>query len=95
MDELLSVGTIVKIKNAMESVRTMIIGYYPFSEETETMYEYSGIIYPQGITGDQSLLVFDSEDVEEVVFQGYTDEEGVELRKALPVLLGMIAREDE
>lgn len=93
MKQLLSIGTIVRIKKMAVGMNMMIVGYYPIEGKTETLFEYSGILYPQGFIGERSVLLFYADDIEEIIFDGYSDDEGKEYREGLPLLLQMIAEE--
>lgn len=93
MNQLLTIGTIVRIKKMASGMNMMIVGYYPIEKETETLFEYSGILYPQGFIGERSIFLFYAEDIEEIIFDGYSDEEGKEFRKGLPLLLQTIAEQ--
>lgn len=93
-DKLLAIGTIVKLKR-LEAFRMMILGYYPIDEDTQQMYEYLAVIYPQGILNDESLFLIHSSDIEEIIFQGYSDEESELLREIIPATLQQIALEED
>ena len=54
MNKILSIGTIVKVRGMYDGVNLMIIGYFPIEKETEKIFDYSGILYPQGLVGERS-----------------------------------------
>lgn len=76
--ELLSIGTVVLLKEAFKKL--MIIGYMPV-KHTDTgediAYDYIGVPYPEGFIGNESALVFNHDDIEETVFQGFSNDERV------------------
>ena len=46
-------------------------------------YDYLGILYPEGHIGDQFQYLFNQEDIEEVIFRGFEDDERVEFLNKL------------
>lgn len=86
MDELLPIGTIFKVKES-DIVLFMLIGYYPRLQENDNMFDYLAVLYPYGIDGDESFYTINSDQIAEVVYEGYTDEDSEALRKYLPVIV--------
>ena len=72
-NKLLPIGTVVLLKNGTK--RVMIIGYYPMENGNETKYDYSGTLYPEGLIDSRKILLFNSEQIEQICFRGYEDEE--------------------
>lgn len=73
MVELLPVGSVVKINNAIADI--MIVGYYLVDRNNNKCYQYAGVISPEGIPETNSFLLFNNNDIQEVVFRGYSTEE--------------------
>jgi hypothetical protein len=82
-EKFLPIGTVVQIKNVPK--KAMITGYLIFSEKDkgEKIYDYSGCPYPVGIIETARTAVFNHEDIEKIVYLGYSDDEGKELNKFL------------
>ena len=78
--ELLSLGTIVILKNGGHKL--MITVRVPLKEENGEIgyYDYGAVLYPEGQM-DQKTYFFNTEDIEEVVFEGYCDERELEYKK--------------
>lgn len=78
--ELLALGTVVRRKGS--KLPLMIIGYYPYDAE-ENLWQYMGtnIFLGAGLEADK--LVFNEDSIEEILFSGYSDEEGEAYRKEL------------
>ena len=74
MSELLPVGSVVKISNN-DMAEIMIAGYYMIDRNTNKCYQYAGVIVPAGIPETNNFLLFNNQDIREVVFQGYFTEE--------------------
>ena len=58
----------------------MITGRLVTDEKTEKIYDYVGVIYPIGFTGEEEQYFFDRDAIELPFFIGYQDEEELELR---------------
>ena len=86
---LLPIGTIVVLKDGYKKL--MIIGRMQLQGKEEKLWDYLGILYPEGYLGEDYTFLFNNEDIEEVVFEGYTDLEDeafkVALKKLLPLIL--------
>lgn len=72
MDEILKLGTVVKISEPEGEV--MIIGYYPQDPETGKIYTYLGISPVYGISFKEEAVFFNQDLILEKVFDGYSDE---------------------
>lgn len=71
-DDLLPVGTIVKI-NDEYNLDYMIIGYTPFDEDGNATV-YSAVLYPFGIEIDGNLFMLNKEDIKDIIFKGYKND---------------------
>lgn len=71
MKELLPIGSVVLLKKGRKKV--MIVGV--MQRNSETRYDYLGVLYPEGSLGPRSQVLFDHSSVENVYFRGYEDEE--------------------
>ena len=80
--QYLPIGTVVLLKDATK--RVMITGFASMSSETgDTVYDYSGCIYPEGFLNYNEVCVFNNDQIEEIVSKGYVDEEEIEFKKVL------------
>jgi len=73
VDQLLPIGSIVLLEGGEK--RLMVFGVDQVDSETEISYDYSGVLYPEGSLGAESIFLFNHEDVSEVHFFGYSDAE--------------------
>ena len=73
-EKVLPLGTIVYLKEG--NTKLMIVGRgAAFNDGVEDkVSDYVGVIYPNGIDPNDALF-FNHEDIDEVVFEGYSDEE--------------------
>ncbi len=80
MKEYLPIGTIVKVKSIEKKVMIAGISQVKDSEKIER-WDYVSVLYPTGIYAEDSFYYFNSDDIIEVVFRGYDDEERQEFLK--------------
>ena len=72
--ELLPIGSIVLLKNGEK--RLMVIGILQTDENgAGKNYDYIGVLYPEGHIGEHFQYLFNHEDIAQIVFRGYEDEE--------------------
>lgn len=73
MKELLPIGSIILLKGGQK--RMMVFGVKQTKGDTGELYDYIGVIYPEGNIGKQGQFLFNHEDIEKIFFRGYEDEE--------------------
>lgn len=71
--DLLPIGTVVLLQDAQKKL--MIYGIGQTDAENDIDYDYIGVLYPEGNMGDGSQFLFNHEDIAEIIFKGYEDEE--------------------
>jgi len=74
MKEYLPIGTVVTVKDIEKKV--MIVGISQV-RETDVLerWDYVAVLYPTGVYAENSFCFFDNDDITEIVFKGYDDEE--------------------
>jgi hypothetical protein len=71
---LLPIGSIVLLKNGTKKL--MITGIKPVKEDDpDRVYDYIGVIYPEGFIGNEYNFLFDHNDINDVIFRGYENPE--------------------
>ena len=72
--ELLPIGTIILLKDGEK--RLMINGIMQTDVSGDGKeYDYLGILYPEGHIGDEFQYLFNHEDISEIIFRGFEDDE--------------------
>ena len=80
--DLLPIGSIVRLHDGEK--RLMIIGIMQSDASgNDKEYDYLGILYPEGHIGDKFQYLFNQEDIEEVIFRGFEDDERIEFLNKL------------
>ena len=79
----LPIGTVCLLKGARQYV--MITGYLPVSlGKNREIFDYSACDYPYGVASSTNNMVFNRENIEEIVFTGYKNETYTDFIKKLP-----------
>lgn len=73
MKEYLPLGTIVLLKNATKKL--MILGRCQIDGSTGIFYDYAGCLYLEGNISIQYTFLFNDNDIHEIIFEGYTDDD--------------------
>ena len=71
ISNLLPIGSVVLLHNGKKKV--MIIGVV--QKDKKEVYDYLGLLYPEGNLGPKSKVLFNHENIDEVFFRGYENEE--------------------
>lgn len=80
-EKLLPIGSVVLLKGGEREL--MITGYClmptgdvivdgkTVTPEANTIYEYGGCLYPDGVVDPNQICCFNHENIEKVIFEGY------------------------
>ena len=80
--ELLPVGSVVLLKDGEK--RLMINGIMQTDAGgSGKEYDYLAVLYPEGHIGEEFQYLFNHDDINEVLFRGFEDEERVEFLSKL------------
>ncbi len=79
--ELLPIGSIVLLEEGKKKL--MVFGVKQIDNATEVEYDYIGVLYPEGSLGETGQFLFNHQDIVEVVFKGYEDDEREEFLEKL------------
>lgn len=94
-ERFLPLGTIVRTKGNIKKV--MIIGRCLYLQEKDspekTYYDYSAVLYPEGMTGDSFVYIM-NKDVDEIVYRGYADEENTRMLEIINEALAVEAKDE-
>ncbi|MCD7814308.1 MAG: DUF4176 domain-containing protein [Lachnospiraceae bacterium] len=78
--DILPIGSVVLLKDAKKKI--MIIGFMALDmAKKDKVFDYMGVVYPEGFLGKGSACMFNQDKIEEVCFRGYENEENEEFRK--------------
>ena len=68
---LLPVGSVVRLREAKKCL--MIFGIC--QSHKESTFDYIGVLWPEGNMGAETQILFSHDDVQDVVFTGYDNQE--------------------
>ena len=69
-DFLLPIGSVVSLNNGNKKL--MVIGVKQMeSENPKKIYDYLGVVYPEGFVGENAVFLFDHKDILDVIHTGY------------------------
>ena len=80
-NKFLPLGSIVLLKDATRYV--VVIGYAVSEENSNEIWDYLGCAYPIGVISPNKNLLFNKDQIEKVIFNGYTDDEGTKFLDTL------------
>ncbi|ASS73279.1 DUF4176 domain-containing protein [Bacillus atrophaeus] len=81
-NKLLPIGSIVLLEGG--SKKLMIYGRKQIVvSNNPKMFDYIGVFYPEGYIDQEYTFAFNHSDIENVIFEGYQDEEETEFQHVL------------
>lgn len=81
IENLLPVGTIVRLKDGIKTI--MVTGFFPVSSDDNKMYDYSACFYPEGLISSEINMLFNHEQVDEILYSGYNSKEHQDFKSKL------------
>lgn len=78
----LPLGSIVILDGGVQKVLIVSRGMVIPVNGKQYAFEYGGCFYPQGLVSDK-VIYFNNEDIQEVVFEGFSDEDDERMIKNL------------
>ncbi|GAF07902.1 DUF4176 domain-containing protein [Paenibacillus pini] len=80
-DALLPLGSVVLLKGAHKKL--MIYGRKQIQIESNRLFDYIGVVYPEGYIDPNYSFLFNQDDVEKVEYIGYINDEEDRFQKVL------------
>lgn len=71
LEQLLPIGSVVVLKDMRKKLMIMAI----MQIQKDQVFDYMGIFYPEGYTGRKSCVLFNNEEISEIICRGYEDKE--------------------
>ncbi len=68
----------------------MITGRIVTTEGDDTVYDYCGCLYPEGVTGADSMFFFNRDAIEQVYFIGFQDAQEIQFKTEFLDKLGKV-----
>ena len=81
-EKFLPIGSVVLLNGGKKKI--MITGFCSIAADDKTrVYDYSGCIYPEGYLNSNQICLFDHDQIEEIYFIGYENEEEEKFKNQL------------
>lgn len=81
IQELLPIGSIVLLEGGVK--RLMIYGVKQTEQDTQMEYDYIGVVYPEGNMGKGTQFLFNHDQIKEICFKGFEDDERADFMERL------------
>jgi len=81
MMEYLPIGSVVLLNDGEKSI--MIYGRKQIHAETEELYDYVACLYPEGNLSEEYTYLFNHEQIREILFTGFANDDEIEFLKVL------------
>ncbi len=92
--EYLPIGTIVLLNGGEKKV--MITGFCVIpNDNNHKLYDYSGCLFPEGIIDSNEVCLFNHNQIEEIYFRGYENEEEKDFKNELKETIKDIIVDDD
>lgn len=73
--EYLPLGTVVLLKNGNKEI--MIYGRKQYDINRKVIWDYIACLYPEGNINENYQFLFNNEDIDKVIFKGFSDEKEI------------------
>ena len=91
-EKFLPAGTVVMLEGGTK--RVMINGFCAIDpEEPKKMYDYSGVLFPEGALSSDQALLFNHDQIKETFHMGLEDEEYRKFNLRMKMLLEKITEQ--
>ena len=92
-ENLLPIGSVVLLEGGNK--RLMITGRIQAKVGDSQVYDYSGCYYPEGLMDSRSILFFNHENIAQLYFVGFQDQEELDFRSERLAALGELYVDDD
>ncbi|MCT0078121.1 DUF4176 domain-containing protein [Lactococcus lactis] len=81
-DYILPLGTVVTLQKG--DITLMIVGRAQLFNDNGVIgyFDYSALAYPQGVVAEQEFAFFNDEDIDEILFEGYRNDQEIEFAES-------------
>ena len=75
---LFPIGTVVLLKDSTRRVMISGVAQYSISDANQRkLYDYVGVVFPEGFMGPEENLLFNADQIDKVFFIGLQDSESL------------------
>ena len=84
---LLPIGSVVLLKNSTKRVMILGVAQEAQREDGVKLYDYAGCLYPEGFLDPEQNFLFNQDQIEQLFFIGYQDEEALAFKEHVDALM--------
>lgn len=78
LNGLLPIGSVVLLKESTKRVMITGVAQYGLENgETRRLYDYCGVLYPEGFMNPDEQFLFNDDQIDQLFFVGFQDAEGI------------------
>ncbi len=88
---LLPIGSVVVIGNSTKKV--MIVGVCQKGGQEEKLWDYTGVVYPEGFLDPQKMFLFNNNQITQIVALGYQDAEQLAFKEKVDIAINKLRNE--
>ena len=86
-EKYLPIGSVVLLKDGEKRVMITGFGFIDTNnDDIEVIYDYVGVLYPEGLLSTDQNLVFNHDKIDKIFALGYSDDEDKEFRKRIRLI---------
>lgn len=89
---MLPIGSVVRVEGAVRKL--MVIGRIATTAEEDVIFDYVAVPYPEGVSGSDNMYFFNREQIDELYFIGFQDQEAIEFQREVLDELGELTIEN-
>lgn len=83
---LLPIGSVVMLNGGTKGV--MITGYYAVTNSMkDKVFDYRGCPYPEGILDSSGVALFDADQIDDILYEGFHNDESEDLLDKLETIV--------
>lgn len=88
---LLPIGSVVVVGNSKKKV--MIVGVCQKGGREEKIWDYAGVVYPEGFLDPQKMFLFNNDQIAQIVALGYQDAEQLAFKEKADAAIAKLKNE--
>ncbi len=81
-EKFLPLGSVIIVKGSVKKILLIGRGVVTVINGERKYFDYVGCTYPEGLVGE-TVLYINHDDIEEIIFKGYQDEDDSRIQKNL------------
>lgn len=93
-EKFLPVGTVVMLEGGTK--RIMVNGFCAIDPaQPKVMFDYSGVLFPEGALSSDQALLFNHNQIKEIIHMGLVDEESKKFNLRMKLLLEKLQEQNK